>query len=608
MLGRGPEPRVLVIDDAHLLDDASASLLHQLALHREVRLVATLADGVRVPDAVTALWKDDLLGCLTLGPLTETELTELLAAVLGGPVEGRTVRRLAAMVRGDLRMLAEIVRAGALTRRRGVWAWHGLAAVNGRIRELVAARFGDLDGAARDALTYAAFAVEPVVGEVGAQGAGVSLETLASVAGAAAVELLEARGILARDGSVPYAEVVRAMTGRMRACRVRRRLASVTDEPLRSTLWRLGCGDAVETGQVVAAACRALDADEVSLAWRLARTAGDEAAASEVVAAADRYATRLDAEAARLDAALIAGDLGVTPILGADTGWDEAAAAHCGHQARLARLRGRPRTALAWARDGVLRRPSPLCLGELAHAAALIGDLETARTALADLPDPAGQLGEVGRAALVGLSDPVAGYLALAQVRAADGDQDGALASALAVRGAGRVFGLHDVVRLGRPDLVVGELEAMSGVFAGIVRRQAEALAGRDGAGIEVVAKEFEELGYLLYAAEAYAQAAAEHLRDGEQRRARAAINNGWRLGRDCEGARTPALASLAAPDLTRRQREIARLAAAGLSNREIATRLTVSIRTVANHLCAVYDRLGVHDRAGLAGLFGEPR
>jgi DNA-binding CsgD family transcriptional regulator len=604
---RGPEPRVLVIDDAHLLDAASASTLHHFALHREIRLVVTVVDGAPAPDAVTALWKDDLLGYLPLSPLNENELAEVLTAALGGPVERRTVRHLAVMVRGDLRMLAEIVRAGALTRRRGVWTWHGLAAVDGRIRELIAARFGDLDEAAWNALTYAAFAVEPLPPAAGAPTRGRDeapltsldvapppLEMLASVAGEAAVELLETRGIVALDGSVPYAEVIRAMTGRIRACRIRRHLASLTDDPLRSALWRLGCGDPVNAGRLVAAAHRALDADEVPLALHLGRTAqsaGGGAAALEVIAAADRHTVRLDVEAARLDAALAAGDLSVAPMLGADTGWDEAAATYCGHQARLARLRGRPQTALAWARDGALRHPTPLCLGELAHAGALLGDLSSARTTLADLDG--GPHREQCQAA----------GLALAQLLAADGDRDGALAAALSVRGAWRVFGLHDVVRLGRPELVAGDLERMPGAFAELAGRQAAALLARDGAVLEIVAKAFERLGYLLYAAESYAQAAAEHLRHGEQRRARAAVNHGWRLGRECEGARTPALIALAAPDLTRRQREIAQLAVTGLSNREIADRLTVSIRTVANHLCGVYDRLGVHNRAGLASL-----
>lgn len=173
-----------------------------------------------------------------------------------------------------------------------------------------------------------------------------------------------------------------------------------------------------------------------------------------------------------MDAALATGDLRVTPTLGADTGWDEAAAAYCGHQARLARLRGRPRTALTWARDGALRHPSPLCLGELAHAAVLLGDLSTARTALAD----AGGLPTTAMCHAAGL--------ATAQLLAANGDRDGALAAALAVPGAARVFGLHDVVRLGRPELVAGELDRLPGEFAGLAGRQAAALLTRDTAAI----------------------------------------------------------------------------------------------------------------------------
>jgi DNA-binding NarL/FixJ family response regulator len=110
----------------------------------------------------------------------------------------------------------------------------------------------------------------------------------------------------------------------------------------------------------------------------------------------------------------------------------------------------------------------------------------------------------------------------------------------------------------------------------------------------------------VLYAAEAQAQASRAHRRAGEQRRARAAAASGWSLIRGCQGARTPALAELAAPELTLRQLEIAQLAATGLSNRAIAERLTVSIRTVANHLCGAYERLGVNDRAGLARLLAR--
>jgi DNA-binding CsgD family transcriptional regulator len=54
-------------------------------------------------------------------------------------------------------------------------------------------------------------------------------------------------------------------------------------------------------------------------------------------------------------------------------------------------------------------------------------------------------------------------------------------------------------------------------------------------------------------------------------------------------------------PALTARQREIATLAANGISNREIATRLGISHRTVENHLNAIFTRYEIRSRWQLA-------
>jgi HD-GYP domain-containing protein (c-di-GMP phosphodiesterase class II)/DNA-binding CsgD family transcriptional regulator len=53
--------------------------------------------------------------------------------------------------------------------------------------------------------------------------------------------------------------------------------------------------------------------------------------------------------------------------------------------------------------------------------------------------------------------------------------------------------------------------------------------------------------------------------------------------------------------DLTDREVEVLRLAARGLSNREIAETLVVSDRTVQHHLASVYDKTGRRSRAGAA-------
>src|SRR5712671_968514 len=52
---------------------------------------------------------------------------------------------------------------------------------------------------------------------------------------------------------------------------------------------------------------------------------------------------------------------------------------------------------------------------------------------------------------------------------------------------------------------------------------------------------------------------------------------------------------------LSRRELEVARLVAQGLTNREIATRLFISERTVDGHLEHIREKLGVSSRAQVA-------
>lgn len=66
------------------------------------------------------------------------------------------------------------------------------------------------------------------------------------------------------------------------------------------------------------------------------------------------------------------------------------------------------------------------------------------------------------------------------------------------------------------------------------------------------------------------------------------------------------ALADLSATvgPLTTRERDVAELVAAGLSNREVGARLYLSDRTVEKHLTRIMDKLGVRSRAGVAAWF----
>ena len=62
---------VLCVDDGQLLDDASAALVHQLVAGREAFAIVGLRLDEPAPDALRALWKDDLCVRLDLAALSE---------------------------------------------------------------------------------------------------------------------------------------------------------------------------------------------------------------------------------------------------------------------------------------------------------------------------------------------------------------------------------------------------------------------------------------------------------------------------------------------------------------------------------------------------------
>jgi DNA-binding NarL/FixJ family response regulator len=247
-------------------------------------------------------------------------------------------------------------------------------------------------------------------------------------------------------------------------------------------------------------------------------------------------------------------------------------------------------------------------------------------TVLCDLPGVLGMAGEAASARqafveLTAAQNP--GYaflepevlLAGAWVAAAEGGvseavalaRQAALLAASQHQPAVEVFALHTAVCFGDPTVAnqLAELATqVEGPRAPAAAAHAAALAANDGAALHAASVQLEQMGALLLAADAAAQAAAAHTRQNQRGSAQATATRAHRLAEACEGARTPALAAVAAPlPLTNREREIVTLAAGGLSNRQIADRLVVSVRTVEGHLYRACAKLGLSDRAKLAAL-----
>jgi DNA-binding CsgD family transcriptional regulator len=108
-----------------------------------------------------------------------------------------------------------------------------------------------------------------------------------------------------------------------------------------------------------------------------------------------------------------------------------------------------------------------------------------------------------------------------------------------------------------------------------------------------------------LHAAEAFAEAARAFDTEGLRSRSAAAARRRDELLAVCGPVRTPALRDVAArAELTRREREVVELALQGATNKEIADRLFVSVRTAEGHLYRAMTKLGVTERSELARAF----
>ncbi|GAA3405224.1 helix-turn-helix transcriptional regulator [Pseudarthrobacter polychromogenes] len=147
--------------------------------------------------------------------------------------------------------------------------------------------------------------------------------------------------------------------------------------------------------------------------------------------------------------------------------------------------------------------------------------------------------------------------------------------------------------------MVHNAARAVEGRWAAALLKLAADWEAADGDTLMETAAELEESGFVNLAREAYARASTVLDQAGERRRSRQAVAQREKcdheLGERFREGRF--IAAAPAVHLTRREQDIVELAVQGLTDREIAQRLMVSVRTVEGHLYRTYVKLGVRSR-----------
>ena len=278
------KPLVLGVDDAHLLDDMSAILVHQLAESNAAIVLATVRNSEVAPDPVIALWKDGPNERIEVAGLSAGDVAHALADTLDAPIDEAAVAELTARSRGNMLFLRELVGGavaeGVLRNEDGLWRIVGELHPTDRLVELVEARLEGLTVRERELLEVVAFG-EPLGTD--------ELSALGDLAVAEALErkaLLncaqEGRYLVVRLAHPIYGDVLRQRVPPLRARTIARSLADAAEaaetrrpeDLLRIATWRLAGGGAEPTLMYEAAVAARWRYD-FPLAERLARAAVD---------------------------------------------------------------------------------------------------------------------------------------------------------------------------------------------------------------------------------------------------------------------------------------------------------------------------------------------
>ncbi|MFJ6027582.1 LuxR C-terminal-related transcriptional regulator [Pseudarthrobacter sp. NPDC092424] len=264
----GSAPVLLVLDDAHYLDEASAAVVADLIAAGWASVVAAARPRPGLPQPMSQLWFDGLAERVDLRPLDRSHVQEVLGHILDGTVPDATVDAIWNATGGNPRILDALLHdaaeAGTLARRNGIWILMGPLPADGpRLRAVVAK-----DQLRRPPEEQEALKLIALAGPVGRK-------AIEEATGAAVVRSLLDQQLIVENTGIPaelslwnelYARAIRNTVSVSRSLQLFEKTAAYQDTAglhgeglLRHTEWALESGVTVAEPDLAAAAQEAVD-------------------------------------------------------------------------------------------------------------------------------------------------------------------------------------------------------------------------------------------------------------------------------------------------------------------------------------------------------------
>ncbi|HEX4466309.1 MAG TPA: AAA family ATPase, partial [Solirubrobacteraceae bacterium] len=292
---------LLAVDDAQLLDGASAAFLLQSVERGLATAVATIRSDSPCPDAVMALWKDAGSVRIELPAMPDSEITQLVETALEAPLQHDAKRWIAQTSGGNVLYAQQLVDGaldtGTLVLRDGSWRLQRRPEISQSLRELIAARMGRVEAAERSALELLALGDPLRLGEATEL---IGSEMLTELETAGLVVALETgSGTFAVHLAHPLfgewlAAQMPATRGREHRLRLAELISRRTDggpmDAVRSAVWLTEAGETVPVSVLLDAA-RAANAAGVEVGTSFAQKALHAGAGPEasLILAAGHY-------------------------------------------------------------------------------------------------------------------------------------------------------------------------------------------------------------------------------------------------------------------------------------------------------------------------------